>query len=194
MCIFGLVKMMEHDDANEHFPPGQTIVMLDILGSLERAIVRPPSGLWDAYAISMLTSIVASARWSKALFRERHMTESHAAELPDNHHEIGHAQYSNASVQYQITTDPKAPSEENTHDFHEIRFQVPEAHWPNMMTWSYSNLKLCYDIGLETGRAWLAENGDRLPDREKGSVNAVGSTTRATVPASAGHSRGHEVT
>ncbi len=54
------------------------VVLLDVMGSLDEHLVRPPRGLWDAYVISIMTPIVALAKKQiqrfeaeQALFKER---------------------------------------------------------------------------------------------------------------------------
>ncbi len=55
------------------------VVLLDVMGSLDEHLVRPPRNLWDAYVISIMTPIVALAKKQiqlfhaeQALFKERH--------------------------------------------------------------------------------------------------------------------------
>lgn len=48
----------------------QTVVLMDILGSLEQCLVRDPRNLWDAYGISILTPIVALAKKNLQYFNE----------------------------------------------------------------------------------------------------------------------------
>jgi NTE family protein len=43
-----------------------------------------------------------------------------------------------------------------------IQFDVPEDHWPYALDWSYSNLKLLYDVGYEAGSRFYDEHKDAL--------------------------------
>ena len=214
LCVFQLIKtMMQMNYADKArfetlFPsPDHTIVMVDILGTLAKAIVRKPTGLWDAYGISMLTSIIASARWNKELFRAMYMSPEDKIRLKvDNEffeEEIDVRQF-NEFLHYQIEVymkdeedmkgdadkkDKEKAKPPKRYGFHEIRFDVPQSHWPKLMEWSYSNLSVCYQIGKETGEKWLRQkvkdkhnndtektNADLLPDRVDDGVNPVNGT------------------
>ena len=42
---------------------------------------------------------------------------------------------------------------------------IPKEHWPNVLDWSYSNLKLLYDVGYRAGKDFFAEHRADLLDR-----------------------------
>jgi predicted acylesterase/phospholipase RssA len=47
-------------------------------------------------------------------------------------------------------------------DLLKIEFDIPERHWPKALDWSYSNLRVLYDIGYEAGKRFFAEHKDAL--------------------------------
>lgn len=53
-----------------------TLVLIDVLGSLERCLVRRPRNLADAYGISILTPIVSLALKNKEHFRDTYLSRS----------------------------------------------------------------------------------------------------------------------
>ena len=40
----------------------KTVVLVDILASLDRHLLRPPRSLWDAYGLSIMAPVVAKAK------------------------------------------------------------------------------------------------------------------------------------
>lgn len=74
-------------------------------------------------------------------------------------------------------------TQKTEHHFVEMRFDVPQAHWLYLLDRSYSNLSLCYKIGMQTANDWLdapidpedpegPTNKDRLPDHGVGTASA----------------------
>ena len=49
----------------------RTVVIIDILGMVEAALVRVPTSLWDAYGISIMLPVVSLARMSQRIFDMR---------------------------------------------------------------------------------------------------------------------------
>ena len=43
-----------------------------------------------------------------------------------------------------------------------FRDHIPDDHWPEVLDWTYSNMSKLFDIGYETGQAFVAENRERL--------------------------------
>lgn len=41
---------------------------------------------------------------------------------------------------------------------HEIKFDIPDHHWPKVLDWSYGNLSTLYDIGYEAGMKFYEAN------------------------------------
>jgi NTE family protein len=150
-----------------------TIVLIDVLGSLQRAIVRPPRNLWDAFGIMMLTSITSVARWSKAYFLQRFIVpgaDDNDHNLPEDHYAQG--QNPTDIREYTITSRPEKPTNESYQlKFIEINFDVPPSQWPILIQWNYRNLSQCWDLGRATGRKFIQKYRDLLPDREGDSVN-----------------------
>lgn len=68
----GLVKALgqinDKIDRQRKDRPIQRVVLLDVMGSLDELLVRPPRGLWDAYVISIMTPVVALAKKQLQLF------------------------------------------------------------------------------------------------------------------------------
>ena len=63
-----------------------------------------------------------------------------------------------------------------------IRFEIPDAHWPKVLDWSYSNLSTLYDIGYKAGHDFCDEHRDLLlpaaPSNEVGAGGGTGEETR----------------
>ena len=43
-----------------------------------------------------------------------------------------------------------------------FRDHIPEERWPEVLDWSYSNMSALFDIGVETGKKFFADNEERL--------------------------------
>lgn len=39
-----------------------------------------------------------------------------------------------------------------------VKFDVPESQWPHVLDWTYSNLKILYDCGYESGKNFIKEH------------------------------------
>lgn len=44
---------------------------------------------------------------------------------------------------------------------------IPEEQWPKVLDWSYSNMSTLFDIGYETGEAFVKENKKRLKESQE---------------------------
>lgn len=44
---------------------------------------------------------------------------------------------------------------------HKLKFDIPEAQWPHVLDWSYSNLKTLYDVGYAAGDAFCRDPANR---------------------------------
>lgn len=107
-----------------------TIVIVDILGSLETSLIRPPRNIWDAYVLSIVTPIVSLAKKSLESFRE----------------EVSRQLSKRAII---------------------LEFTIPPAQAPYILDWSRSNMSALWDIGYQTGKAFIDDFGDQLPDRPR---------------------------
>lgn len=124
-----------------------TVVLLDVMGSLERALIRKPRNFMDAYSISILTPIVGLAKKQKEHFYEIHMEED-----PEKLEKLGIVRPEGWKPAFR--------------DFHEIQFDIPEEQYPYVADWSYSNMTLLFEVGRAAGKDFAFEHGAKLPDLE----------------------------
>jgi len=64
-----------------------------------------------------------------------------------------------------------------------IKFDIPEAHWPKVLDWSYSNLSILYDIGYKAGEQFYEDNkkvlaAEAQPDAAARATGRRGAGTR----------------
>jgi hypothetical protein len=64
-----------------------------------------------------------------------------------------------------------------------IKFDIPEAHWPKVLDWSYSNLSILYDIGYKAGEQFYEDNkkvlaAEAQPDAGARATGRRGAGTR----------------
>ena len=59
------------DPTRQGINPSATVVLMDVLGAFESALVRLPRNLFDAYGISIITPICSLARKNKDIFESR---------------------------------------------------------------------------------------------------------------------------
>ena len=117
---------------DKRHPPIDTIVVCDILGMDK--LIGEPRTLYDAWVKSIIVPLVAIAKDDLKLFRLLHKPK-----IPARY---GHA-------------EPKLL----TIDFAR---HMPADHWPNVLDWSYSNLKTLYDVGYQAGKDFHREHGADL--------------------------------
>ena len=130
-------------DDIEAIPPRivtRTVVIVDVLSTIESSLVRVPKGLWDAYGISIMLPVVSLARMSQKIFamRMQKWNETHA-------------------LAEQIETIT-------------LQFDVPPSVNPQVTDWSASNMQTCWNIGYASGRDLVRDPAvaSRLPSRQEG--------------------------
>ena len=124
------------------YAPIESIVVCDILGLEE--LIGEPRSLYDAWVRSIIVPLVAISKDDIKLFEELHKPK-----IPERHG----------------VPEPKLLR---------INFAkyVPADHWPKVMDWSYSNLKLLYEVGHRAGEEFFAENKQDLVALGVGSARA----------------------
>lgn len=120
--------------------PIDTIVVCDILGLHE--LIDEPRNLYDAWVKSIIVPLVAIAEDDLKLFRDVHKRT-----IPE---------------QYKGHPEPELLLV----DFEQ---RMPKAHWPNVLDWSYSNLKTLYDVGYAAGQDFVAAHRAALIPGRAGS-------------------------
>ncbi len=114
------------------YAPIESIVVCDILGLEE--LIGEPRNLYDAWVRSIIVPLVAISKDDIKLFEELHKP--------------------NIPAKYGVS-EPKLLRID-------FKKHMPEAHWPKVMDWSYSNLQLLYDVGYAAGKEFFAENKQDL--------------------------------
>jgi predicted acylesterase/phospholipase RssA len=112
----------------------KTVVLIDILGSLDRYLLREPRNLWDAFGISIIAPPVAHAKKEVARFHKEYMDAKEAAKkglAPKARH---------TKMLAQLEFLPP------------MEFKIPEHLAPHMTDWSYSNMSSMFQIGCEAGK------------------------------------------
>jgi NTE family protein len=125
----------------------QLTILMDVLGSHRKAIVRTPRNIIDAYGISIIAPIVS-------LSESRFENYRHSYLKPK----------SGESDKYVYRDEPD-------HEFYKMPFEIPESDWPYLLDWSYGNVSRLWALGRKAGAALIEEYGDRLPDRVKSGPN-----------------------
>ncbi len=129
----------------EDIDPDTTVVLLDVLGSLENGLVRVPRNLMDAYGISILTPIVSLALKNKEHFYNLYQ-ESNPTIL---------------SSQGIVRPRGWKPAFK---EYIEMKFDIPDEMMPHISEWSYKNMSGLFKIGKAAGEKFVDEHGDLLPD------------------------------
>jgi len=119
-------------------------------------IIREPRTLYDAWVQSIMIPLVEIAKDDVELFKHRHK-DKWANKWGKDGEEF----------------------------LLQVKFDIPEAHWPNVLDWSYSNLSRLYDIGYEAGLRFYEEHGDKL----KG---GAGPAAQTQIAAAAGSRSGRQ--
>lgn len=117
---------------DKSYAPIESIVVCDILG-LDQLIGEPRS-LYDAWVRSIIVPLVAISKDDIKLFELLHK--------------------------------PKIPERYGVPEPKLLRIDfakhIPQDHWPKVMDWSYSNLKLLYEVGYKAGKEFFAQNKQDL--------------------------------
>jgi predicted acylesterase/phospholipase RssA len=128
--------------------PDTTVVLMDVLGSLEDGLVRVPRNLMDAYSISIMTPIVSLAKKNKEEFYTSYQ-ETDADVL---------------ASQGIIRPSGWKPAFK---EYRELKFNIPEEKLPYIADWSHSNMAGLFEIGKAAGEKFVDEHGDLLPDLQE---------------------------
>ena len=123
------------------------LVIIDLLGAFQKALIRRPASLLDAYGISILMSVVAMAGKDMARFASFHAQLQREARRGNRRRHI--------------------------YDLERLTFAVPPSDYPTMCDWSYSNMQRLWAIGYEAGTRFVDRFGARLPDHAVGSASPV---------------------
>jgi predicted acylesterase/phospholipase RssA len=123
-----------------------TVVIIDVLGSLEDSLLRRPRNIVDAFGIQIMTPVVALAQ-----IKKRHFYEKYIENRPEVLKEMG------------IKERPDG-WEPAFKEFRELKFDIPEEAKPYITDWSDSNMSLLFDIGNAAGEKFVEEHGELLPD------------------------------
>lgn len=99
-------------------------------------IIRKPKNLYDAWVLSIMVPLVEIAKDDVELFEYKYNR-----------------------------TWKGEPGKGWNLELHKLDFEIPDAQWPRVLDWSYSNLKTLYDVGFAAGEkfcrdeanAWLFE-------------------------------------
>jgi NTE family protein len=124
----------------------KTVVLIDILASLDRHLLRPPRSLWDAYGLSIMAPVVAHAkkevtRFEHEFYRYREMRKKRPGEIPPEY--------------------PNGYPEE----FWKVTFDISDEEGQHLTEWSYSNLSTMFRIGYECGQKFWEEHAKELTDK-----------------------------
>lgn len=129
----------------------KTVVIFDILSTLDDYILREPRNVWDAYQISILAPIVSLAK--------KNIKEIEAAVIEENE----------TRRQYISERHNGAPYEGNELNGYVFNFEIPKSQQDHILDWSYSNLTSLWRIGYKTGLDFVAHVGDDLNYRKQAS-------------------------
>jgi hypothetical protein len=122
----------------------KTVVIFDVLSSLDDYILREPRSVWDAYQISIMAPIVSLA--------EKNIKEIEAVVLEENE-----TRRQTISERYH-----GAPYEGNELNGYILNFEIPQAQRDHILDWSYSNLAGLWRIGYRTGLDFVTHVGHDL--------------------------------
>lgn len=139
-----LPKLHRHI-AGGHIDSETTVVLIDVLGSLERGLIRVPRNLMDAYGISIMTPIVSLALKNKEHFHSLYLEDDRGA-------------LAGKGIVRPRNWKPAFSK------YLEISFDIPDDMMPHISEWSYSNMSGLYKIGVAAGEKFVDDYGDLLPD------------------------------
>ncbi len=120
----------------------KTIVVFDILSTLDDYIVREPRNVWDAYQISIMAPIVSLAKKNIQAFKDWVQTEKKERK------------HKGKVDGYEL-------------DAYILNFEIPKRQQEYLLDWSYSNLLSNWNIGYRTGLEFIEQLGAELAPRSK---------------------------
>ena len=113
--------------------PHEDLETLVVLDILgDDRLIRKPRNLYDAWVRSIITPLVKIAKSEVRLFELEH------------------------------NTDPATGKEKRRLLKVNLMGGIPEAHWPDVLDWSQSNMTLLFDVGYKAGRAFCREHAETL--------------------------------
>jgi predicted acylesterase/phospholipase RssA len=125
----------------------KTVVLIDILASLDRHLLRPARSLWDAYGLSIMAPVVANAKKELTRFEKEFYSCKTIRERRDPH-------------EYRARYPDGYPEE-----FYKLTFDIPDDVGQHLTEWSYSNLSTMFKIGYECGQKFWQDNAKKLTDK-----------------------------
>ena len=174
-------------------PDIERVVLIDILGALDRELLREPRDLLDAFSLSIVAPAVAHARKEIARFwtaleeanedlgsrdqefaaqeqiAERERAEKAGQPLQaKSKDELHIEQRARREKALEVLQPPDQALAQITH-FIPMSFDIDEAVGRHMTDWSYSNMSRLFEIGLRDGKTFWRENMADLdlPDDER---------------------------
>jgi predicted acylesterase/phospholipase RssA len=132
LCFHGVLEYYEHKEKKKDRLKPLDHIVIFDVLSSDK-IIRAPRTLYEAWVQSIMIPLVEIAKDDVELFKHRHKDKWA--------HKWG---------------------KDGEEFLLQVKFDIPEAHWPNVLDWSYSNLSRLYDIGYEAGLRFYEEHGDKL--------------------------------
>jgi hypothetical protein len=138
-----------------------TVIFFDIMGN--RNLIGEPRWLIDAWGKSIvapLTRLAEQGLDDFKLKRELHKKERRIKQLEAR---LASGNGAGAAAVGSVP-DEADDSQFNRTELLRMPFRdhIPEERWPEVLDWSYSNMSALFDIGVETGEKFFADNEERL--------------------------------
>jgi predicted acylesterase/phospholipase RssA len=138
-----------------------TVIFFDIMGN--RNLIGEPRWLIDAWGKSIvapLTRLAEQGLDDFKLKRELHKKERRIKQLEAL---LASGNGAGAAAAGSVP-DEADDSQFNRTELLRMPFRdhIPEERWPEALDWSYSNMSALFDIGVETGEKFFADNEERL--------------------------------
>jgi hypothetical protein len=165
----------------------ERIVLIDILGSLDRYLLREPRDLLDAFSLSILAPAVAHAQKEIARFhtalheanedlgmadtelKEKAEREeairAHAARQAPRAKRTSEAERERQARRREEALKGLTPPDQalvRITNFTQMSFDIDEDLGPHITDWSYSNMSRLFEIGLRDGKRFWESNRDAL--------------------------------
>jgi hypothetical protein len=124
--------------------PGARVYVLDILGSLEEEIIRPPRSAWGAFGLSLVVPVVSLAEKCLRLWDPG---------------------YLKARDDAKAAGEPTFVTPNKSNSVRYVRFDIPPAQRGRVLEWSHENACALFDAGFATGQKFMDKYGWELPRR-----------------------------
>jgi len=157
-------------------PDIERVVLIDILGALDRYLLRQPRDLLDAFSLSIVVPAVAHARkeiarfWT-ALEEANEELRTHDVALEERRLAAQARQKRQVKSEGELQNERRAQREEalkgleapdqalaRITDFIPMSFDIDETVGPHITDWSYSNMSRLFEIGLRDGKKFWEKN------------------------------------